>query len=371
MKIVIDARFWGPSHTGLGVYTANLVKYLAKIDQKNKYLLLVREEVAEMAMLPANFTTKIVDARAYTFKEQILLPYVLYCENPDLVHFTSINVPVLYFGKYVVTVHDLIKHYSRGKDTTTHNPVFYWFKYLIYLLTFRWAVKLSRKIIVPSKNVKNLLLEKFSLPSEKIVPVYEAAELTKEIDTRKIVLPEKFGLYVGNAYPHKNLDTLLKAWKDVYRQTGFKLVLVCGRSAFSKKYEQIISRENAAEYISFLGYLEEGQLKYTHQKAGVYVFPTLMEGFGIPGLDAMAMGIPVVCSDIDVLHEIYGSAASYFRPQDTSDIAAKVITVIRDKEIRRKLIKNGQVQVKKYSWEKMAGETLKIYESCLSLRSGQ
>lgn len=363
MKIAIDARFWGPGHTGLGVYTENLVENLAKIDSRNTYFILLRRQVLGGVNLPGNFTKIEAEAAPYSLKEQLLLPLILYLLQPDIVHFTSINVPAIYLGRFVVTVHDLIKHFFRGRQTSTRHSFLYWLKYGAYLAVSWIAVNLSHKIIVPSNSVKELLLKEYDLPSTKIVPTYEAANLGDELLEQKFSLPAKFAIYTGNAYPHKNLDNLIKAWKEVYAKTGVKLVLVCGRSAFAKRYERLIAGHSAQKYVVFLGYLSEPQLRYAYRTGSVYVFPTLMEGFGITGLEAMAAKLPVVCSDIPVLREVYGRAAHYFDPLNPSDISDKVIAVINDRNLRRQLIKAGLMQVKKYSWEKMARETLKVYET--------
>lgn len=163
MKIAIDARFWGAKHTGLGIYTQKLVESLEKIDHQNSYTLLVREKIA------SSFDQIIVDIDPYTLKEQLILLPILYKLNPDLVHFPSINLPILYFGKYIVTVHDLIKHDSRGPETTTKNLLFYWVKYLLYLFVFWWATSFAKKIIVPSYDVKN------RLHKGNVVVTYESA----------------------------------------------------------------------------------------------------------------------------------------------------------------------------------------------------
>lgn len=163
MRIVIDARFWGAKHTGLGIYTQKLVENLEKIDHQNTYTLLVREKI------DSRFDQKIVDVSAYSLKEQLVLPLTLYALNPDLVHFPSINVPIFYFGKYVVTVHDLIKHDSRGPATTTKNLLIYWPKYLLYRFVFWWATNFAKKIIVPSNDVKK------RLNRDNVVVTYESA----------------------------------------------------------------------------------------------------------------------------------------------------------------------------------------------------
>lgn len=163
MRIVIDARFWGSKHTGLGIYTQKLVENLARIDKINDYTLLVREKV------DSPFKQKIVNIDAYSLMEQLKLPWVLYQLSPDLVHFPSINVPIFYLKNYVVTVHDLIKHDSKGVATTTKAPLIYWIKYLMYRFVFWWSTSFAKKIIVPSNNVKT------RLNKNNVVVTYESA----------------------------------------------------------------------------------------------------------------------------------------------------------------------------------------------------
>lgn len=367
MRIAIDCRFWGPADTGLGVYTQHLVENLAKIDQKNDYYLLFRSITGDIHSLPINFHKIQVEAKAYTFREQILVAQALYRLHPDLVHFVSINIPIFYVGKYVVTVHDLIKHFSRGPATSTHSSFLYWLKYYIYLFVTWVAVTFSQKIIVPSQNVKKLILNKYAIKDEKVLVTYEAAGITAETKTKVISLPEKFALYVGNPYPHKNLVKLIAAWPRVYEETATKLVLVCGRSVFTDHFEKLVSGHQVERYLSFLGAINNEELAYTYRHASIYVFPTLMEGFGLTGLDAMSLNLPVACSDIPVLREVYGPAASYFNPTDKDNIAKKCIELLTDQKLRQKLINLGQAQSRKYHWSRLAAETLKVYESSLSL----
>lgn len=358
MKIVIDARFWGPGHTGLGVYTRELVKSLSKIDNKNEYTLLVREKLTDA---PQKMKQIVVDARAYTLKEQLLVAKTLYRLSPDLVHFPSINIPILYFGKFVVTIHDLIKHNSRGPATSTHDPFVYWPKYIIYHFVTAWAVWRSQKILVPSNVVKQKLTSFYHVPSEKIIVTYEAAVLPTDNET-EIVLPKKFALYAGNAYPHKNLDRLVKIWEKIHRATQVKLAIVSGRNIFWERIQKL-----SGENVIHLGHLDDQQLTFVHRKAQLYVFPSLDEGFGIPALDAMNVGVPIACSDLPVFREVYDDAAHYFNPCDEVDMANKIIEALTDSNLRKKLIKNGKNQVAKYSWIKTAEQTFVTYESCSRL----
>lgn len=364
MKIVIDARFWGPRHTGLGIYTQSLVEALASIDQENHYVLLVSSDDYDTISLPSNFKRKIVNLPAYSLAEQLILPWVLYRIRPDLVHFPSINVPVLYFGNYVVTVHDLIKHFFRGKETTTKNGFIYWLKFFSYLAVFRWTVWWSKKIIVPSQSVADELNARYPLLPEKAKVIYEAAvvETGASEDIGTLGLPDQFAIYTGNAYPHKNLGRLIKAWKAIFEKTKTELVLVGGRSVFSSRIQDLITQEKASLYVKFLGFVTPNQLSVVYQKAVVYVFPSLSEGFGLPGLDAMKLGLPVVCSNISALKEIYGDAAVYFDPEDLGDMQKQIIQVILSTTLREKLIARGHKREKLYSWLRAAKETLNIYQ---------
>lgn len=161
-------------------------------------------------------------------------------------------------------------------------------------------------------------------------------------------LPKDYALYIGNAYPHKNLEFLVKAWEKV----NLPLVIAGGRSVFYDRLK--ITSKN----IIHIGHVEDLTELYKH--AIVFVFPTLMEGFGLPPLEAMKHSVPVLCSDIPVLHEVLGDAAIYFNPKDPIDLKNKLVYALAN---RKKLIATGKVQIKKYSWEKMARETLAVYES--------
>lgn len=171
-------------------------------------------------------------------------------------------------------------------------------------------------------------------------------------------LPKNYALYIGNAYPHKNLDFLIKAWDGI----KLPLILAGGRSVFYEHLEKKLHNPN----IHLIGHVEN--LEDLYKNATVFVFPTLMEGFGLPPLEAMKAGVPVVASDIPVLREVLGNAAVFFDPTNTEDLKKKISFA---QTYRKVLIKKGFDQVKKYSWERMARETLNVYESCTSLRQNK
>lgn len=173
MNIVIDARLYGSGHTGNGRYTQNLVEGLAKIDFKNNYFIFLRKENFSKIDLPKNFTKILADFKHYSFEEQFKLPFLLYKLKPDVVHFPHFNVPLFYFGKYIVTIHDLIMHKFKGGEATTRAfPVREIWR-LGYYIVFAKAVYGSTKIIVPSNAVKNELLDYYKIKKEKVEVTYE------------------------------------------------------------------------------------------------------------------------------------------------------------------------------------------------------
>ncbi|MDP2860213.1 MAG: glycosyltransferase family 1 protein, partial [bacterium] len=285
-----------------------------------------------------------------------------------------INAPLFYFKKYAITVHDLIKHYSRGPETTTHLAGFYWLKYAGYLMASWWLTRLAKKIICPSEYVKKEIEQTYPFAKGKTAVTYEAASKTFLKPKKDFSLPaakllkeknleKPFAIYVGNAYPHKNLERLVEAVKLI-NQKGFslQLAIVCGRGAFYERLGNLIEKKEMAAKVKMLGFVGDEDLLMLYHEAAVYTFPSLMEGFGIPPLDAMACGLPVVSSNASCLPEIYGEAAYYFNPESVGEMTEAITRVLTDESLRKQLIKNGYERIKLYSWRKMAKETLSVYK---------
>ncbi len=359
MKIGIDARFVGPQGTGLGKYTEKLILNLSKIDSKNQYAIFLKKDNWDYLTLSKNFKKVLADIPWYSLQEQQKMPGIFNKENLDLLHIPHFNVPIFYRGKFVVTIHDLIHHDFKNDAVTIRNPIVFQLKRFAYKKVIENAIYKSIKIITPSNFVKAQIAEKFSIDPSKIVVTYEAAE--EEYFKSPSPKKENFILYVGNAYPHKNLNKLLDAMQKV---KDTKLVLVCPRDIFSSRLNFEIEKRNLQKSVELKGYLAPKDLSTFFQKAQAYVFPTLSEGFGIPGLNALASGLPLVVSNIPVLKEVYGDAALYFDPKNPDDIAQKINKVLSDKNLKFEQVQKGSQQVKKYSWQKMAHQTLSIYKNC-------
>jgi glycosyltransferase involved in cell wall biosynthesis len=394
MRIGIDARFYGPVGKGLGRYTQEVVDNIIKITGAepevgfNFVIFLSPENFDEFVCHQDNVKKVCLTARWYSWQEQIIMPFYIWRAKLDLIHYPHFNVPLLTPCKFVVTIHDLILTHFPTVRATTLSPFIYRLKSLAYSLVIFTAVKRAKKIITVSEFTKQDLIDQFKVKSEKIVVTYEGvANLAKgrdslfvaKLDNKETLkqynINNNFLLYVGNAYPHKNLDFLLHAFaKLLIQKPELRLVLVGKEDYF---YDQIHAKArslnlwqkgNINSPVIFPGYVPDAQLEILYQEALVYVFPSLYEGFGLPPLEAMAKGCPVISSDRASLPEILGTAALYFNPEKEDEMIEKIYQVLNVKEIRNSLIAKGLEQVKKYSWWQCARETLDVYYKILNVR---
>lgn len=371
MRIGIDARFVGPQGTGLGKYTEKLVENLQKIDKKNHYFIFLGQSNWSYLKLKAkNFTKVLADVQWYSLEEQLKMPAIYRSQKLDILHVPHFNVPIMYRKRFIVTIHDLIHHHFAQESTTTKNILVYKLKRLFYKLTIKNAINKSQVIIAPSNFVKQEITTTFNIPQSKIKVIYEAGEEEYQIGTenkadflKKYKIQRPFIMYVGNAYPHKNLENLFQAMKIMKNKNKLNLVVVTARSVFAKRLKDSVDKMQLGNCITLTGYIPSQELKIILKQAQAYVFPTLSEGFGIPAINAMLSGIPAIVSDIPVLKEVYKDAAVYFDPKDPKDIAGKIEKVLGSPSLKEEKIKLGYLQAKKYSWLKMAKQTLKVYES--------
>jgi glycosyltransferase involved in cell wall biosynthesis len=360
-KICIDARLWGITHTGIGRYVENLVANLPETPKTEISLIVSKEDYSHQKL--AKYKKYIAYQHPYSILSQFEMFRLWFQIRPNLTHFTHSSIPVLWPGKMIVTFHDLIRHISKGKDTTTKNYAFYKFKYLNYLLVDRIAMWRAKIIFVPSKYWKTELVEKYKISDRKIVVTYEGvgSEIKKLSEKKNFGLKKPYVVYTGNLYPHKNIPVLLSAIKLLGGEVS--LALVGARSVFTDRAREMILRMQVSEYVHLLGRLSDKDLSLLYSQASAFVFPSLIEGFGLPGLEAMAVGLPVIAAAASCLPEVYGQAAVYFDPKSPQDLSEKIFRVVFDNQLNKTLSKLGLEKVKQYSWAKMAAETWKIYQS--------
>jgi glycosyltransferase involved in cell wall biosynthesis len=376
MRIGIDARFFGPQGKGLGRYTEKLIKNLEKTDFENHYCIFMRKEAwQEYTPENPNFNKILADLKWYSLTEQLFLPCIIYKQKIDFIHFPHFNVPIVYRGNFIVTIHDLILLKFPTKRATTLGPALYAIKYWGYKKTITNAVKRAKKVITVSNYTKTEISDYFKINQEKIRVIYEAADsvewgqltLTNNTFLKEHKITKHYLLYVGNAYPHKNLERLLMVFKKLKEERNFsyQLVLVGKEDYFYKRLANDAKKLKLFENndVVFFGFATQKELAALYRQASLYVFPSYVEGFGLPPLEAASYGIPVVAAKSSSLPEILGDAALYFDPRSEEEIVRKILTVLTSQNIRQELTKKGFAKVKEYSWLKCAKETREIYES--------
>lgn len=366
MKIGIDCRLWGVKHAGIGRYTENLVKNLAEIDRENEYVLFCRSDNTNLLPRFKKGKTVIADVKHYSLREQLVLPKIFSKEKLELLHVPHFNVPLFYRSKFVVTIHDVLWHQIKGLSVTTLSPLVYGLKYAGYRAVVKSAVRKAARVITPSHYVKDDLVRRFVIKPNKIIVTPEGVTEhgTKNIEQSGILSRYKiykpYLLYVGSLYPHKNVEFVVKALKELKDPPQF--VIVCGRSVFWERFREFVKKERAEGFVNLVGFVPDKELAALYKGAAIFVFPTLSEGFGLPALEAMAAGCPVICSDIPVLHEVYNDAVLYFDPHDVNRITELIQELLQKPKRRREMIKKGKERVKLYSWRKMAQQTLEVYK---------
>lgn len=362
--IVIDAR---NRRDSTGRYTDRLVENLQKTDRANRYTVLVRPD-DDWQMKNPNFKTAACRYQQFSFSpfEQIGFAWQLYRLKPDLVHFTMTQQPLFYFGNIITTTHDLtmLRHTRASRFPAWLHAI----GMVLYRFLFWWSHKKSKKIIVPSQFVADDLSKHLSFVRKKFVVIHEAADppISEEPEQIDDVL-KPFIFHVGAPYPHKNIHRLIKAF-GVVKDSHPRLQLILPgkmKDQFKLDFEKWVGESTAADSIVAPGFVSEAQLKWLYENASAYVLPSLSEGFGLPGLEAMAHGCPLVSSNATCLPEIYGDAAEYFDPKDVNEIAKAIEKVLIDQDLAEDLKTKGKKQVKKYSWQKMAEETLKAYKDII------
>ncbi len=367
MRIGIDARFFGPLETGIGRYVERLVTHLSEIDQKNEYVLFLRKRGYDWWQPPNERWSKVLaDIHWYTLEEQRRMPGIFRRAHVDVLHIPHFNVPLLTRSPFIVTVHDLILDEFPTERATTLEPLLFALKFRAYQAVVRHAVRDSKAIISVSNYSKDQLISRFHIAPEKVEVTYESVDpLPTSVPFQTLAehgVQQPYLLHVGNAYPHKNLERLVEAVTIANkRNMTFQLVMVGKDDYFSRRLRANVEKRGLKNIV-FYGFASDQELAALYQHAQAYIFPSLSEGFGLPGLEAMQANTPVFAANASCLPEVFGEAASYFDPRDTTSMAQSIESALRDTLLRQRLVAAGHEVLNKYSWRRMAEETLAVYE---------
>ncbi|KKQ76081.1 MAG: glycosyl transferase, group 1 [Microgenomates group bacterium GW2011_GWF1_38_5] len=381
MIILVDARMYGLENTGIGRYLIQLIEGLkslsitSKTGKSNEYVILLKKKYYDTLAVPDNWKKVLVNIPHYTLREQLLLPSIIRKYKPNLVHFPHINVPILYSGKYVLTVHDLTMQ-RRGINASKLPLPLYFLKRIPFLLVAKIAVKNAVKIMVPSKTTATDLANYINLSVQKIIVTYEGYDFKDLLTSRlrgELSVISNYGLvnkdyffYIGNAHPHKNLEIVVRAIKDINETKKINAIFVIAglKDFFIERLENYINDIGASMYVKLVGYVKDEDLPIMYKNSLGFVYPSLSEGFGLQGLEAISMGTMLACSNIPVFKEIYDFHAFYFDPRNMESISGALYSICNMSRVdKQKYTRNAQKHIEKYSWKKMAEETLQVYKN--------
>jgi len=373
MRIAIDATIIRKEITGTGFYITNLINGLIKIDNLNNYYIFGDEQYLRKYIKIDKDNFKVVHKR---FKNRIIrvlweyfiFPFKLKKLKIDILHSPNYITPLLKLGfKIILTIHDLTFLLFPEKYTIT--------KRWLFGKMIPISIKMSDKIVAVSKNTKKDILKFFNISDDKILVTYESypdyynysidRSRAKDI-LKKYGIERNFILYVGMIEPRKNIISLLKAFVELDKDLELDLVIVGKKGWYFKEIEKYM--ENTVNLrlknkIIFTGYIPEHELKYFYRLALMFVYPTLYEGFGLPPLQAMACGTPVITSNISSLPEVVGNAAIKINPDDLGELKNSIKCLYKNEEKRGELIKKGLENAKKFSLENVALNVLSVYNS--------
>lgn len=359
-KIVIDARIIKSS---TGRYVERLLYYLQQIDQTNHYIVLVpSKDLDYFQPTNPNFTVQACDFANYSLAEQWQFKKFLDQLQADLVHFCMPQQPILYRGKTVTTFHDLtlLKVYNRDK-----NWLIFKIKQGIGKWLFRRVAHKTNHIITPSQFTKQDLLDTYHISPDKISVTYESADFD-QVKAEPYPTPfRQFIMYVGQQSTYKNIARLGDAHQKLLEHYPDLGLLLVGSLNQAAKLNQAYFEQHNYRNIQFTGFVSDQQLAWLYQHCSAYIFPSFYEGFGLPGVEAMAAGAPLISSNATCLPEIYADGALYFDPSDTNDLVDKISRVLSDNQLRQDLISRGKHRTHDFSWQTMAKQTLDIYQQVI------
>jgi glycosyltransferase involved in cell wall biosynthesis len=365
VRVAIDAR---KLHDfGIGTYIRNILRQLARLDRETEYLLICQPRDRELGLsLGDNFRVEIDSSPPYSLREQVSIPWRLVRTRSRLLHEPHYVLPPLVPCRSVVTIHDCIHlrfpQYLPNRAALTYARA-----------QMGSAARRSDRILTVSEASKRDILHYFPVGPEKITVIHNAiderfASAPPEQDVRRVAeryqLEGRFVLYVGNVKPHKNLERLIDAF-HLMRQTPeletVQLVVIGDDISKYAALRRAVHRYNLHKFVRFLGFLPDETLAIVYRLAAVFVFPSLYEGFGLPPLEAMASGTPVVTSNVSSLPEVTGDAALLVDPLSSEAIADAMRRVLTDRDLAADLSARGIARSRTFSWERAAARIHDIY----------
>jgi len=373
LRLAIDAHMVGERETGNETYTLNLVKALLSQFAQHVYHIFTSHREALEQYLPTNSIPHLIDVPSNPLRRiPFAIPNHVRSNRPQLLHVNYIAPPRL-ACPIVVTVHDI---------SYALYPKFFSLRDRLLLSTLvPFTMKRASAIIAVSQKTRADLIKRYHIPPQKIAVTYEGIDKRfQPLDkvAARTFLSRTWGIYqdfiltLGNLQPRKNIPRLIQAFARLKHEQELNLSLVVVGQALWRGSEayQVVRDTGMEKDVIFTGYVPDEHLPLLYNAAQLFVFPSLYEGFGLPPLEAMACGTPVVCSNAGSLAEIVGEAALTFDPHDIEDIAHKILQAVSSPQLRALLCKEGTQTARQFSWETMASQTMEIYQQVVDRHRG-
>jgi glycosyltransferase involved in cell wall biosynthesis len=377
LHIVIDAR--RIRDFGIGTHIRSLVHALGAIDPVNHYTLVSGPaEMRTLAGLPVNFHSSVYQRSDHDLLDHAAFPMYLRTLTPDLVHIPLNRVPLFMVRPYVVTIHDMANIFYEHPTGM---------RMRLRRYRFRRGLVCASRVIAVSEATKRDVERFMGVPASRIRRVYNAPdpgfvapESQNSADEHRRILERyqihyPFLLYAGPIRRHKNIPRLVEAFAVVRAQLGahplykdLRLVIIGDTISQYPAVRQAVIKSRVEQVVRFLGYVPFDTLRCFYVSAAAFVFPSQHEGFGLPPLEAMACGTPVVTSNVSSLPEVVGDAAVLVKPDNVFDIARGIREVLLDENLRGDLIRRGHEQAARFSWERTARQVLEIYQEAAADR---
>ncbi len=371
MKIGIDGRAakWYRG-TGIGTYTYQLINSLNKIDNINSYLLFMSENCASTIKFNNNFNINNINEQVKnSFWDEVNIPNILYDKDIQLYHVpqNGVGLPSEKNCKFVITLHDVIPY--RMPETVSD-------RYLkIFSEEIPDIISLCDGIITVSEFSKMDIMKSFGIPSDKIFVTHLASEdiykpmdknICKNYLNKFYSINTKFILYVGGFSPRKNIVGLLDAFSKVSKQIKDLNLIIIGQHGLSYElYKNRAAKLNISDKVLFPGFIPVEHMPIFYNASELFVYPSFYEGFGLPPVEAMACGIPVIASNITSLPEVLGDSALLVNPNDIDCLSQSMYNVLTDNKLKSSLVKKGLLRASSFSWNKTAEDTLDSYNKII------
>jgi glycosyltransferase involved in cell wall biosynthesis len=371
VKIAIDIRRM--TEFGVGTYIRNVVRTLGRLDHETNYFLIgPPAKVEEIGALPPNFHTIPLLAPERSLQGYREFRSALKQLDCDLVHIPNLfSVPRALPCPYVMTVHDMLEHMARAREQSG-----FWRS--IYFQTTKRVLAGAARIFAVSNFTRNEIEKLFEIPSERIEVVYNAiderflhghaSEADRDLIARRYQVTYPFLLYAGRISPHKNVVRMIEAFSalktELERDQAYpdlKLIIIGDDLSGNPDLRRTVVRSGVQNDVRFLGFIPIEVLRIFYDEAKVFVFPSLYEGFGLPPLEAMAHGTPVVTSNVSSLPEVVGNAAVLVNPENVFEIMRALHRVLTDQSLRARMKERGYQQAAKFSWNTSVRRILEAY----------